>query len=83
MKVPFIDGVYNNARNYIRDGGLMVVPSAPALATINTNKKYHNALINSDFALPDSGFMLLVLKIFKHVKIKKLSGFAFLDKFLS
>lgn len=81
--MPFIDGVYGNAINYIRDGGLMVVPAAPGLATINTDKKYYNALINSDFALPDSGFMLLVIKIFKHVKIKKLSGLAFLDKFFN
>ena len=61
----------------------MVVPAAPTLANINTYIKYHEALMNSDFAIPDSGFMVLTIRIIKNVKIKKLSGYAFLEKFLN
>ena len=81
LGIPFIDGVYNYAINILNKGGLMVVPAAPALATISENKKYHDALINSDFAIPDSGYMVLLLRIFKRIYLNKLSGYAFLKEF--
>jgi len=61
----------------------MVVPAAPALVTISKDIKYYNALIDADFAIPDSGFMLLILRLFKGINIKKLSGYAFLKHFLN
>lgn len=61
----------------------MVVPAAPALAMINSDVKYYQALKESDFAIPDSGFMILILKLFKGIKLKKLSGLEFLRKFLN
>ena len=60
----------------------MVVPAAPALVDIKNNPVYYKALLNSDFAIPDSGFMVLVLKYLKGIKLKKLSGVEFLRKFI-
>jgi UDP-N-acetyl-D-mannosaminuronic acid transferase (WecB/TagA/CpsF family) len=81
--IHFINGDYKTAISLLKKGALMVVPAAPALATIKEDQLYYNALLNSDFAIPDSGLMVLVLKIFKFIRIKKLSGLAFLDKFLN
>jgi len=61
----------------------MVVPSGPGLATIGSDLRYTHAVQNCDFAIPDSGYMVLLLKIFKGIKIKKLSGYDFLKRFLS
>lgn len=81
--IHFINGDYKTAISLLKKGALMIVPAAPALATIKEDQLYYNALLNSDFAIPDSGLMVLVLKIFKFIRIKKLSGLAFLDKFLN
>ena len=81
--IPFINGDYKTAISLLNKGALMVVPAAPALATIQVDRKYYKALLNCDFAIPDSGLMVLVLKIFKFIRIKKLSGLAFLDKFFN
>jgi len=80
--INFINGGYIEAMKYLKQGGLMVVPAAPALATIKTDKKYHQALMNADFAIPDSGYMVLILKILKKISFKKFSGYAFLNLFL-
>lgn len=81
--INFIYGEYEDAIYRLNQGALMVVPAAPALAMINSDAKYYKALQKSDFAIPDSGFMILVLRLFKGIKIKKLSGLEFLKKFLN
>ena len=65
--IHFINGDYKTAISLLKKGALMVVPAAPALATIKEDQLYYNALLNSDFAIPDSGLMVLVLKIFKFI----------------
>jgi len=60
----------------------MVAPAAPALATITKDKEYHLALTNSDFAIPDSGLLVLLLKYLKKIRINKLSGLTFMQNFL-
>jgi UDP-N-acetyl-D-mannosaminuronic acid transferase (WecB/TagA/CpsF family) len=60
----------------------MVVPSGPGLATIHRDKPYYNAIVKSDFALPDSGLLILLLKYTKGIRLPKLSGLTFLRHFL-
>jgi UDP-N-acetyl-D-mannosaminuronic acid transferase (WecB/TagA/CpsF family) len=81
--INFIYGEFEDALYRLNQGALMVVPAAPALAMINSDAKYHEALQKSDFAIPDSGFMILILRLFKGIKLKKLSGLEFLRKFLN
>ena len=80
--IKFISSDYNSIITRLNKGSFMVVPAAPALATINEDKKYYEALLNSDFAIPDSGYMVLLINLFKKMKIKKLSGYAFIQKFI-
>ena len=67
----------------IMEGGYLVAPAASALSKIKNNKKYHKALINSNVAILDSGFFCILLRIIKFEKVKKLSGYKFLKKFLN
>ena len=79
--IQFIDGSYKEAFYLLQNGKFMVVPSGPGLATIDVDKKYWNALKNSDFAIPDSGFMVILYRLYFHRKIKKLSGPKFIKSF--
>jgi N-acetylglucosaminyldiphosphoundecaprenol N-acetyl-beta-D-mannosaminyltransferase len=81
--IGFVDGSYGAIRQRLDEGGLMVVPAAPALATIKSDEQYHSALKQSDFAIFDSGLLCLLLRVFKRLRVRKLSGLAFLRGFLS
>ena len=66
----FIDGNYNNVKSLLNDGNLMVIPSGPGLASINKDLRYREALQNSDFAIPDSTCMIILLRLFKKKNLK-------------
>lgn len=82
LDVYFFQGDYHQCISRILKGDLMVVPAAPALATIKDDAEYHNSLKNADFAILDSGLLALLLKITTRLKIRKFSGFEFLYHFL-
>tara|TARA_Y100000590_G_scaffold470486_1_gene665640 strand:- start:7007 stop:7744 length:738 start_codon:yes stop_codon:yes gene_type:complete len=83
LNIPFVNESYSKLIKNLREGGLLVVPSGPGLATLDFDKKYTEAVQNSDYALPDSGYMVFLLRIIKCVKIKKFSGYKFLTLFLN
>lgn len=69
--------------NFKNEKGLLTVPSGPGLATLKTEKEYYNSLLNSDFVIADSGYMVLIWNIISKQKIRKLSGLAFINHFLT
>ncbi len=78
----FVDGTFQEILNELSFGGLLVVPAAPALAMIHENHQYNKALQDADIAIFDSGFLCLLLRLFKRIRVRKLSGLEFLRKFL-
>jgi N-acetylglucosaminyldiphosphoundecaprenol N-acetyl-beta-D-mannosaminyltransferase len=82
FNISFINGNYEEAFSRLKKGEFMVVPSGPGLATIDFNVNYWNAINNSDFAIPDSSFMVILARLFFRKRIKKLSGPKFLRLFL-
>ena len=82
FKIKVMDGDFKDIKFLLDKGGLLVLPAAPALANIYSDKSYHKALKHADIALFDSGFFCLLLRIFKGIKIKKYSGLKFLTQFL-
>lgn len=81
MGIRFLDGSFEEILQELDLGGVMVVPAAPALATVSIDRDYHAALKESRFAIFDSGFFCLLL-LFKGFFVKKLSGLTFLRLFL-
>ena len=67
----------------LEEGGYLVAPAASALTNISNDRKYHDALIQSDVAILDSGFFCVLLRIFKGKKVSKYSGYLFLKNFLN
>jgi N-acetylglucosaminyldiphosphoundecaprenol N-acetyl-beta-D-mannosaminyltransferase len=60
------------------DGGLVVVPAAPALIKLAEDKEYREALLGADFALADSALMVALWNFIQGDKIPKLSGLKYL-----
>ena len=79
--ISFLNGDYHSAIEKLKKGAFMVVPSGPGLATIDKDKRYAEAVQKADFAIPDSGYMVLLLKFFKRINLNKLSGYDFLKHF--
>lgn len=79
--INFIDCNFKLVKYFLDKGGLLVLPSGPGLSDIYKNNLYRKSLKNADIVLFDSGFLCLLLRIFKNIKVKKFSGFIFLKKF--
>ena len=70
-------------KQLIRNGGLVLIPSGPGLASLNSEKNYHHALMDGDFVIFDSGYFCLLLRFIKKINVKKFSGYKFLKSFLN
>ena len=71
--VKFINGSYKIAFSRLLKKQFMVVPSGPGLSVIDKDDRYYNALKSADFAIPDSGFMIILLRLFFNTNLKKMS----------
>lgn len=83
FNIGFINGDYSEAFSRLQKGQFMVVPSGPGLSTIDKDVRYWESLKGSDFAIPDSGFMIILSRLFFNYKIRKLSGPKFFRKFVN
>src|SRR5271154_3229591 len=82
LGIDFFDGSAKAAIEIMRDGGLLVVPAAPALKDLDRNPGYRESLLNADLALADSAFMVLIWNRLQSPPIKRLSGLEYLREFL-
>jgi UDP-N-acetyl-D-mannosaminuronic acid transferase (WecB/TagA/CpsF family) len=83
LGVRFFNGTAQEAVDYItRVRGYTVVPAAPALARIDHDQDYARALIESDLAIADSGFMVLLWRILRRRSITRTSGLKYLKLLL-
>ena len=80
-KIKFINLNYKNFNEYVVKKGLFVFPSGPALANINVFNQYYTSIKKADYVFFDSGFFVLLLKIFKNINVYKFSGYKFLNLF--
>lgn len=65
-----------------QNGGLMTVPAAPALVNIPKDKHYYQSLLESDFVIADSGYMVLIWNTFFKQKVRRVSGLEFINYFV-
>jgi hypothetical protein len=63
-------------------GNRITFPSGPGLASINFSKEYFISLKKSDLVFFDSGFFVLLLRVFKGINVNKFSGYKFVELFL-
>src|ERR1700749_4754616 len=83
LGIDFFDGSAKEAIDIMRtNGGLLVVPAAPALKDLDRNPDYRDALLNADLAITDSAFMVLIWNRLQSIPIKRLSGLEYLRELL-
>src|ERR1700690_2828820 len=79
LGIRFFVGTAEEAVQIGLQGGLVVVPAAPALVELPTNESYREALLNADLVITDSGLMVLLWQILSGKKIPRVSGLKYLN----
>ena len=76
-KIKFNNIESKNFDKYIIKKGLFVFPAGPALAKIEESFEYYESIKKADLVFFDSGFFVLLLKVFKNISVVKFSGYKF------
>jgi N-acetylglucosaminyldiphosphoundecaprenol N-acetyl-beta-D-mannosaminyltransferase len=82
LGIRFFQGSASAAVDRMEQGGLLVVPAAPALKDLATDAGYREALVNADLTLADSAFMVLIWNYMEKDSMRRLSGLEYLRELL-
>jgi len=83
LGINFFAGSAKSAVDRMEQGGLLVVPAAPALKDLACNPGYREALEQADLCIADSSLMVLLWNLLERDHIRKLSGLAYLRELLA
>lgn len=84
LGLDFYNGNVKGVVEYLKEeGGLLVVPSGPGLATIKSDTTYYKSLRSADVAIADSGYMTLLWNLTHAQKVNRISGLEFLVEFFA
>src|SRR5437763_16669969 len=65
--------------SFLQTGGVLVVPAAPAMVKLrHEDELYRKALTEADFAIADSGLMVLSWKLVGRRNVRRISGLKYL-----
>jgi N-acetylglucosaminyldiphosphoundecaprenol N-acetyl-beta-D-mannosaminyltransferase len=83
LGIRFFDGDLDAAlQQTSQAGGVVVVPAAPALVRLRYDDVYRRAMVAADLAMPDSGLMVLLWKIFRRKNLRRISGLTYLKRLI-
>jgi UDP-N-acetyl-D-mannosaminuronic acid transferase (WecB/TagA/CpsF family) len=83
LGIRFFGGTSREAVEEIsRTGGLLVAPAAPSMINLSRDEEYRRALLASDIAIADSGFMVLFWKFFVGERVPRISGLEHVKRLL-
>lgn len=63
-------------------GGLLVAPAAPSMIVLCRDEDYRRALLSAQLAIADSGFMVLLWKLFTGESVPRISGLEHMKRLL-
>ena len=78
LGIRFFVGEAEGAIDLMRNGGLLVVPAAPALKNLPRDIAYREALLGADIAIADSALMVMLWNLLQRDNIQRLSGLKYL-----
>jgi exopolysaccharide biosynthesis WecB/TagA/CpsF family protein len=82
LGIKFFNGEVDRAINFISErGGFLVAPSGTCFARLRRDEAYREAMINADVAIPDSGALVLLWKLFRGETVNRISGWKYLRCF--
>ena len=83
LGIDFFGGTSREAVDEIsRTGGLLVAPAAPSMINLCRDEDYRRALLAADLAIADSGFMVLLWKLFTGERVPRISGLEYVKRLL-
>ena len=82
LGIDFFCGTAQQTIARMREGGLLVVPAAPALKDLPFNREYREALLHADLAITDSVFMVLIWNFISRHRVPRVSGLEYLKELL-
>ena len=82
LGIDFFGGSAKDAISIMRQGGLLVVPAAPALKDLAMDRDYREALLQADLAITDSAYMVLIWNRLENDNVRRLSGLEYLRELL-
>jgi UDP-N-acetyl-D-mannosaminuronic acid transferase (WecB/TagA/CpsF family) len=83
LGINFFVGDMPDLLGLCAEGHFIVVPAAPALADLPIDAAYRESVEKSDFAIPDSAFMVLLWKFFTGQSLPRISGLKLLRGLLA
>jgi UDP-N-acetyl-D-mannosaminuronic acid transferase (WecB/TagA/CpsF family) len=83
LGLRFFVGGAQRAIELLGNGGLLVVPAAPALKNISQDLAYREALLQADLTITDSSLMVMVWNFIQNDNIRRLSGLEYLAELLT
>ena len=84
LGVKFFNGDVEEAIAFMsRQGGFLVAPSGTCFARLRHDAIYREAVTHADLAIPDSGAMVLLWRIFRGRKITRISGWKYLQRLVA
>jgi exopolysaccharide biosynthesis WecB/TagA/CpsF family protein len=84
LGVNFFNGTVEEAVDAMcANGGLLVVPAAPALVKLSEDESYRRAHMSADMVIADSGAMVLLWRIFTGRRVERISGLKFLKRLVA
>ena len=84
LGITFFNGTVDEAVDTMSaNGGLLVVPAAPALVKICDDVDYRRAVTSADMAIADSGAMVLFWKILTGRRVERISGLKYLKRLVA
>jgi N-acetylglucosaminyldiphosphoundecaprenol N-acetyl-beta-D-mannosaminyltransferase len=78
LGINFFVGTLDGLLSRAQQGGLVVVPAAPALAELKTNAAYRDSVEQAEFAIVDSSFLVLLWFLRKGQFLRRISGLQFM-----
>src|SRR6266404_326500 len=83
LGVRFFNGPSREAVNTIsQSGGMVVAPAAPSMVNLCYDEDYRAAMANAEFAIADSGWMVLLWKLFTGRSVVRISGLEYMKRLL-
>lgn len=84
LGLHFLNGSAQEAVDRVAEtGGVLVVPAAPAMVRLQSDEIYRTAMQSADYAIADSGLMVLVWKVLKRDDVQRVSGLAYLQRLIA
>jgi len=79
LGIRFYVGDLAGLLRLVGQGGLIAVPSAPVLVGLSGDHALRTAIEASDFAITDSGFMIVLWRLFQGERLERISGLKLLS----